>query len=55
MSENLEVDKNVENDGREIKKNIVEQQKEKIAYGVLQSVKTEVSETWFSKISCGCE
>jgi hypothetical protein len=59
MTENLEVNNNAENDGREIKKNIIEQQKdkikEKVAIGMVQSVKTEVSETWFSKISCGCE
>lgn len=39
----------------EKKKSFVEQQKEKVAIGIVQSATTEISESWFSKYSCGCE
>lgn len=51
---------NVKAEGRDVKvedkkKSFIEEQKEKVAYGLVQSATTEISESWFNKYSCGCE
>jgi len=37
------------------KKSFVEKQKEKVAYGMVQSATSEISQSWYEKYSCGMQ